>query len=129
MGEGWQFAIDVDEIAEEDVIPALVGGLEIAVFRVKGQFYATQDRCTHGGAALSEGVVVDDIIECPLHQGRFCVRTGQPRGGPVSEPLRTYPTKVEDGRVLVRIGRSTPGHSTTRAQAHPTDSSSGARGK
>lgn len=104
MGEEWRYLIDADEVEEEDVMPAVIDAQAIAVYRLDDQFYATQDICTHGGAALSEGVVVGNVIECPLHQGRFCIRTGQPRGGPVSIALRTFPTKVENGRVFVRIG-------------------------
>lgn len=103
MNEQWHFAIDADGLEEEDVTMAMINDLAIAVYRVKGQFYATDDTCTHGGASMSEGVVLGDIIECPLHQGRFCIRSGQPKGGPVSVALRTYPTKVEGRRVLVQV--------------------------
>lgn len=102
----WHFAINADDLEEEDVMQAIVEGNEIAVCRVKGKFYATDDVCTHGQASLSEGVVVGDVLECPLHQGRFCVRTGQTRGGPVNVPLRTYPTKVEGGKVYIQIVES-----------------------
>lgn len=105
----WHYAIDVDQIEEEDVMPALVDGISIAIYRIKGEFYATQDTCTHAQASLSEGVVVDDVIECPIHQGRFCIRTGEIRGGPVSVGLRTFATKVENGRVFVRTRTGEPG--------------------
>ena len=49
------------------------------------------------------GIVVDDVIECPLHQGRFCVRTGRALSPPVSSPITSYPTKVEDGMVYVQV--------------------------
>jgi naphthalene 1,2-dioxygenase ferredoxin component len=101
---GWHFAIQADQLEDEDVTQAVVEGRELAICRVKGQFFATDDECTHGQAALSEGVVVGDVLECPLHQGRFCVRTGQPRGGPVNIPLRIYPTRNEGGKVFVEIG-------------------------
>jgi nitrite reductase/ring-hydroxylating ferredoxin subunit len=39
-----------------------------------------------------------------LHQGRFDVTTGQPKGAPVTEPIRVFPVKVEDGRILVDLG-------------------------
>ena len=84
-------------------MPAMVFGLEIAVYRINGDFFATSDVCTHGYASLSEGVVVGDVIECPLHQGRFCIRTGKALSAPVSEAITTYETKVEEGRVFVRL--------------------------
>jgi 3-phenylpropionate/trans-cinnamate dioxygenase ferredoxin subunit len=52
--------------------------------------------------------VIDDIIECPLHQGRFHIPTGAPKGAPVHLPLRTYPVKVEGGEVFVGIDPAVP---------------------
>lgn len=103
MSDVWLFAIEADEVEEEDVMPALVDGREIAVYRVGGEFFATDDRCTHGAANLSEGVVVGDVIECPLHQGRFCVRSGRALSPPVAVPVATYPTRLADGKVYVRL--------------------------
>ena len=99
----WHFAIDAGDVEEEDVMPVLVEGREIAIYRVEGEFYASVDRCTHGNANLSEGIVIDDVIECPLHQGRFCVRDGRALSPPVAEPIATFPTKVEDGKVYVQM--------------------------
>ncbi len=103
MSEAWHYAIDADEVEEEDVMPAEIDGREIAIYRVEGRFYASTDRCTHGDARLSEGLVIDDVIECPLHQGRFCVRDGRALSPPVHESLATYRTKVEDGKVFVLL--------------------------
>ncbi len=103
MSEGWHYAIDADEVEEEDVMPTVVEGREIAIYRVDDTSYAAVDRCTHGDAALSEGIVTDDVIECPLHQGRFCVRDGRALSPPVSEPIATFPTKVEDRKVYVQL--------------------------
>tara|TARA_B100000586_G_scaffold197622_1_gene146106 strand:+ start:243 stop:575 length:333 start_codon:yes stop_codon:yes gene_type:complete len=103
MSNNWHFAIDADEVEEEDVMPTTVEGLEIAVYRIDGDFFATSDVCTHGYASLSEGIVVDDVIECPLHQGRFCIRTGKALSAPVSEAIATYETKLKDGRIFVRL--------------------------
>jgi len=102
----WHYAVDADAVDEEEVMQAVVNEQEIAVYRVKDQFYATEDVCTHGHAALSEGVVIGDVIECPVHQGRFCIKTGQPKGGPVSVPLRTFKTKVEGGKVFVQLEKA-----------------------
>lgn len=103
MKQEWQYAIDAADIDEEDVQQAMVDNHAVAVYRFGGKFFATDDKCPHGGAYMSEGVVIDGIAECPLHQGRFCIQSGQPKGGPVHEPIRTFDTKVEGGRVFVRL--------------------------
>jgi nitrite reductase/ring-hydroxylating ferredoxin subunit len=104
MSENWYHVADTDDIDEEDVMGAKVGDLDLAIYNVEGTFYATSNVCTHGQAEMSEGIVIDDIIECPLHQGRFHIPTGAPKGPPVSEGLATYPVKVEDGKLYVDIG-------------------------
>ncbi len=102
-GEDWHLAGNVSDFEDEDVEQLKVGSLAIAVYRAKGRFYATQDLCTHEHAYLSDGVVVDCIIECPFHQGRFDVRTGKAMGAPVIVPLKTYPVKTVDGRIYVQV--------------------------
>ena len=103
MTDEWQFAIEVDEIEDEDVMSVDIGGREIAIYRYNNKFYATSDKCTHGDAYLSEGVVVGEVIECPLHQGRFCLKTGKALSAPVSAPIETFEVKLEDGKVFVKL--------------------------
>lgn len=107
LGADWHLAGNVDDFEDEDVEQIKVGPLAIAIYRAKGQFYATQDLCTHERAFLSDGVVVDCIVECPFHQGRFDVRTGKAMGAPVIIPLKTYPLKVVDGRIYVQVDMAT----------------------
>ncbi len=102
----WHFAGMADDFEDEDVEQVKVGPLAIAVYRAKGQFYATQDLCTHERAFLSDGIVIDCVVECPFHQGRFDVRTGKALGAPVIVPIKTYPVKVADGRIYVKVSAS-----------------------
>ena len=103
MAEEWHLVASTDDIEEEDVLGVNVEGTAVAVYNVKGAFYATENVCTHAFAFLSEGIVIDDIIECPVHQGRFHIPTGKPKGAPVSVALDTYATKVENGKIYVRL--------------------------
>jgi 3-phenylpropionate/trans-cinnamate dioxygenase ferredoxin subunit len=86
------------------VIPFDYAGRAYAIYRSPdGEFFASDGRCTHEETHLAGGVVLDDIIECPKHNGRFNYRTGQAKGAPVIVDLRTYPVKVEDGSVFIGI--------------------------
>src|SRR5437764_1296164 len=58
-----------DEVAPGSVIKVDTHGLSLAVFNLDGDFYVTDDACTHGPGSLSEGCVDGDIIECNFHQG------------------------------------------------------------
>jgi NAD(P)H-dependent nitrite reductase small subunit len=76
---------------------------EIAVFNIDGEFYAIDDVCTHAFALLSEGFVEGDVIECPLHSGRFEIKTGKAVAAPCTVDVRTYPVRREDDAILVGL--------------------------
>jgi naphthalene 1,2-dioxygenase system ferredoxin subunit len=99
----WIDAMPADDLPNEDVLGIVVEGRDIAIYTVGDAVYATDNVCTHGAAQLSVGFLDGHEIECPLHQGRFDVRDGKPLWGPVTEPLRTYPVKLEGGRVYLRL--------------------------
>ena len=77
------------------------GSLALAVFNVNGEFFVTDDACTHGPGSLSEGYLDGEIIECNFHGGQFSVRTGEVISPPCMVPLRTYAVTVEHGMVLI----------------------------
>jgi naphthalene 1,2-dioxygenase system ferredoxin subunit len=99
----WQDVASLDDFAASDAIAVAVGHLQIAVYLVDGAVYATDNRCTHGDARLCDGFVEGHEIECPDHQGRFDIRTGAATGPPASVALATYPARLEDGRVQLRL--------------------------
>lgn len=99
----WVDAIALDAVPGDDVIGLDVLGRDIALYAVGGALHATDNRCTHGAARLCDGFLEGHVIECPLHQGRFDVRDGQPLGEPLEAPLRTYPVRIERGRVQIGL--------------------------
>lgn len=99
----WTDVAASDDVPPDDVIAVTVAGRDIALYRVEGDVFATDNTCTHGLARLCDGFLIGHDIECPMHQGRFDVRTGQPTCAPVTEPVRSYPVKIENGRVLLAL--------------------------
>lgn len=99
----WHDVGPADMVAEGEVVAASAGGKPIALFQQEGAFFALYDLCTHGQAKLSEGYVEDGMIECPLHQGMFCIRTGAARTAPVTEDVRSFPVRVVDGMIQVEV--------------------------
>jgi len=59
--------------------------------------------CTHGRTSLADGYLDNCVIECPKHNGRFDIRTGEAVRGPAVKPLGTYPVRVRGGRLVVAI--------------------------
>ena len=102
MDETWQDVASLDDFAATDAIAVHVGPRQIAIYLVDGAVFATDNRCTHGDAFLCEGFVEGHEIECPRHQGRFDIRTGEATGAPATVALATYPVRLEGIRVQLR---------------------------
>ncbi len=100
--EKWVRVASASEFEEGDVVAYDVEGEEIAIYRLEdGSFHATHNICTHEYACLSDGWLEDGVIECPLHAGRFDVRTGKGLGPPIEEDLRVFPLKLEGDDILI----------------------------
>jgi nitrite reductase/ring-hydroxylating ferredoxin subunit len=93
----WMPTVAPAELEQYGVAQAVVGGTKIALYAVDGEYYATADLCTHGAASLADGYLDGELIECPLHQGTFNVKTGAAVGAPCTVAVRTYPVKLQDG--------------------------------
>ena len=103
MSENWTDAAAVDDVPEGDVIGVQGAGRAIALYEVDGTIFATDNVCTHGQARMSDGFLEGREIECPLHQGRFDVCTGQALCAPLTENIRTYAVKIDNLRVMLRL--------------------------
>jgi nitrite reductase/ring-hydroxylating ferredoxin subunit len=93
------------DIAAGEVIRfELPNGIAVAAFNLGGDYFVTDDLCTHGEASLADGEIEDGNIICPFHLGAFCIRTGVATAAPCLEPLRTYPVTIADDALLIDIG-------------------------
>lgn len=101
--ENWVSVEDATALREGEPLECRVSGLSIALFRVGQEVFATDGLCTHGASRLCDGFQEGFAIECPLHQGRFDVRTGQCLAAPVTRDLRAYPTRLVDGRIEIQL--------------------------
>ena len=68
-----------------------------------GQVFAVDDMCSHEEGTLSDGELIGDEIQCPMHYSRFDVRTGEPRSFPAFEPVQTFPVIVEGDQLFVEL--------------------------
>jgi len=101
----WIDACATDEIDEEDVMRFDHAGRTFAIYHSPdGEFFCTDGLCTHENVHLAGGLVMDYVIECPKHNGQFDYRTGEAKRAPVCVNLRTYPVRVDGGRVMVDLG-------------------------
>ena len=91
------------DVAEGTAIRVEHGDLVLAVYNVDGEYFVTDDMCTHGPGSLSEGYLEDDEIECNFHGGRFNVRTGEVAGPPCMVPIKTYKVILDGETVAIEI--------------------------
>jgi nitrite reductase/ring-hydroxylating ferredoxin subunit len=91
------------DIAPGNALKVEIGDLALAVFNVAGEFFVTDDLCTHGPGSLSEGYIDGDIVECNFHNGQFNIRTGEVVSPPCMIPIKTYLVTLIEGRVTVEL--------------------------
>jgi naphthalene 1,2-dioxygenase ferredoxin component len=103
MGDQWKTIVSVNELIDDDVIGVVVDGKDLAIYSIQGEVYVTDNICTHGLARLSDGFVEDGQIECPLHQGKFCIKTGKALCAPLESDVQTYPSKIDNDQVYAAI--------------------------
>lgn len=101
----WQPVGRNDDIANGGMIAVEIAGVKIAVYRVDSELFATDNICSHAYAMLTDGWLDGDEIECPLHGGRFNVRTGKAMTSPVECDIRTFSVREADGIIQVLLPR------------------------
>jgi nitrite reductase/ring-hydroxylating ferredoxin subunit len=99
-------AARIDLCSTADVTPGNAlkvetGDLILSVFNVDGEFFVTDDTCTHGPGSLSEGYIDGDVVECNFHNGQFNIKTGEVVSPPCMIPVKTYRVVVENDRVMI----------------------------
>lgn len=100
----WVSACHANEIDEEDVIRFDHEQKTYAIYRnLDDQFFCTDGLCTHENVHLADGLVMDDIIECPKHNGQLNYVTGEAKRIPICKNIKTYLTKIENNQVFIQI--------------------------
>jgi nitrite reductase/ring-hydroxylating ferredoxin subunit len=86
-------------LAEGEMAAVRIGGEEILIANVHGQYHAISNRCSHAGRPLSTGTLRGHELTCPAHGATFDVRTGAVLGAPAETGLKRFPVLIEAGRV------------------------------
>lgn len=97
----WVKVAEAHGFPEGRPVQVEVDGEQVCLARIHDDFLATTDICSHAYVELSDGELLGDEIECPLHGSRFSMRTGEVRNPPATQPIDIYDVKVEGEHVLV----------------------------
>lgn len=93
--------VDIHGLKPGEVRQETIGGKDIAIFNIEGAFFATSDFCTHLRGRMSDGHVEGETVTCPLHFGKFNIRTGQAMNPPCKAGLPVYPVRLEGETLMV----------------------------
>ena len=102
---------DAKDIPPSHMKEVEVNGQNICVANVEGKYYAIGSICTHEGGPLADGSLEGYEVECPWHNSKFDVRTGEVTSPPASEPEPAYEVKVEGNSILIKTngkGKKSP---------------------
>jgi 3-phenylpropionate/trans-cinnamate dioxygenase ferredoxin subunit len=103
MADSYVTVAKVTDLNPGELMYVEVDDEPICLINLDGEFHALNDLCTHEEASLSDGEIIGDEIECPLHGGAFEIRTGQPASFPVVVPVEKYRVRVVDDEVQVSV--------------------------
>ncbi len=103
MSQNWKDLMSQDDVFQNEVVGIQFEGKDLAIYDVEGELFASENICNHGNARLCDGFLEGYEIECPHHQGRFDIRDGKALCAPLTENMKTYPVKIENGRVFINL--------------------------
>jgi 3-phenylpropionate/trans-cinnamate dioxygenase ferredoxin component len=101
--KNWVTVAEKSAVGPQTVIGVTVGELDIAIYHVDGEFYATDNICPHADAYLNYGCLRGDVIECPVHGARFEIKTGKGRGGAPFGDIKKFDVRVVGNDIQVDI--------------------------
>ena len=102
--QNWTRITPVENIPPLEGRSVTVEGIELAIFNLKDRFVTIENRCPHKGGPLCDGIVSGTAVVCPLHGWRFDLDSGAAIRASLPACIATFPTRVEDGIILVDAG-------------------------
>jgi glycine betaine catabolism B len=108
LSEDFVRVADTKDIQPSQMKEVEVRGENICLVNVEGKYYAICSICTHEGGPLADGVLEGYEVECPWHNSKFDVRTGEVTSPPASEPEPAYEVKVDGNNILIKTQRESP---------------------
>lgn len=102
--ENYETVMAVADVQDNTLHRVTVSGVPVILLKQGEQFSAISATCPHAGGPLDEGKLVGDIVECPWHGSRFCLRDGRVLTGPAVVNAPRYDVRVTNGQIALRRG-------------------------
>jgi len=101
-GEDYEAVLPLEGVEENKLYRVTSAGVPVVLLRQDLQFYALSATCPHAGGPLDEGKLDGDVVECPWHGSRFCMRDGRVLTGPATVNAPRYDVRVRNGQIEVK---------------------------
>jgi nitrite reductase/ring-hydroxylating ferredoxin subunit/uncharacterized membrane protein len=101
-GDNFEGVMPAEQVEENKLYRVVVSGVPVVLLRQGMQFYAISATCSHAGGPLDEGHLEGDVVQCPWHGSRFCVRDGRVLTGPATANAPRYDVRIQNGQVEAR---------------------------
>jgi nitrite reductase/ring-hydroxylating ferredoxin subunit/uncharacterized membrane protein len=101
-GEDYEAVILLEKVEEQKLYRVTASGVPVVLLRQGEQVYAISATCPHAGGPLDEGTLTGDVVECPWHGSRFCMRDGRVLTGPATVNAPRYDVRIRNGQVVVK---------------------------
>ncbi len=101
--EEWVSIGSINEIPLRGARCIKNGDMTIALFRTaENKIYAIEDKCPHKNGPLSQGIVHDGCVTCPLHNWVISLESGLTQGADKGQTL-AFPTKLIGNEILISL--------------------------
>jgi nitrite reductase (NADH) small subunit len=102
----WTRITGTENVPPQEGRSVSIAGMELAIFNLGDRFATIENQCPHKGGPLCDGIVSGSVVVCPLHGWRFDLSTGLAVRASLPACVTTFPTRVEDGIILVDVGHA-----------------------
>lgn len=93
----------IGSLEQDQPVAVELDGQIVALVKTETGVHAVSNTCTHADASLVDGFVMENWIECPLHQARYDLSTGELLDGPFCPALPVYPIEQRGDQFFVSI--------------------------
>lgn len=100
--DDYEAVMPLESVEENKLYRVIASGVPVILLRQGLHFHAISATCPHAGGPLDEGTLTGDVVECPWHGSRFCMRDGRVLTGPATVNAPRYDVQVRNGQVEVK---------------------------
>lgn len=108
-GLDFEQGVPLSSVLDGELLLGHAGGEPVLLTRSGGELFAIGASCSHYGAPLAEGLLVDGTLRCPAHHAAFSIRTGEAVRAPALRPIPCWTVEQRDEWVFVTGRRERSG--------------------